>query len=226
MRILLVVVLLVSCVQAAVACEGQKGKVIFEDTFADDGGGWIFSNDVLFFKAPGAEYRLRPTANALASMTSDQTFYAGEGDYCLEIAFPQDQPGTRFAAGLTFLGSADDKAYFFALMYDDGDMGLFRSSGQGPPDVIWNVNQKANAKLSPGQFNAIEAIVKDNVITVLLNGIPVKAVRAQIPSGNLKFGIRVERVTPNEAGGGAAFPVKSFKVTEARKLASDTKTSP
>jgi hypothetical protein len=224
MRILLVAILLVSCVQAAVACEGQTGKVIFEDTFADDSGGWIFSNDGLVFKAPGAEYRIRPKPGVFTDQIANQTFYAGEGDYCLEIAFPQNQPDREFLAGVFFLLSADGSTYFFAGLDKAGILGLSRHSGQRPPFLLWVVDQKANAKLGPGQFNAIEAIVKDNVITVLLNGIPVKAVRAQIPSGNLKFGIRIEAVSNETVGG--AFPVKSFKVTEARKLASDAKTNP
>ena len=37
MRIFLVGALIGLWVSTAVACEGQKGKVIFEDTFADDG---------------------------------------------------------------------------------------------------------------------------------------------------------------------------------------------
>jgi hypothetical protein len=225
MRIFLVGALIGLWVSTAVACEGQKGKVIFEDTFADDAGGWMFSNDGLAFKAPGAEYRMRPTPQGLATQIANQTFHANEGDYCLEIAFPQDQPDrTFFGVGLLFLLSADDQSYFAVLMSNHGGMVFCRRSVEGECVSLWIADQKADAKLGPGQFNAIEAVVKDNLITVLLNGVPVKAVRAQIPSGSLKFGIRIE-ASANETLG-AAFPVKSFKVTEARKLAPDTKTSP
>jgi hypothetical protein len=63
--------------------------------------------------------------------------------------------------------------------------------------------------------SATEAIVKDNVITVLLNGTLVKTVRVQIPAGNVMFGIHAEAGT--NATNVRAFPVKSFKVTESRK---------
>ena len=222
MRFLLIGALIGLWASAAQACEGQKGKVIFEDTFADDGGGWIFGG-VLVFKAPGAEMRLSPSPEDSAKHVSNQTFSAGEGDYCLEIAFPHDQPDRHFAVGLKFLVSADGQTYFTAILSSHGTVGLVRHSAE-EQRAVWSLDRFASAKLGPGQFNAIEAIVKDNVITVVLNGVPVKSVRAQIPAGALKFGIDAEAVANETVG--ATFPVKSFKVTEARKLASDAKTSP
>ena len=224
MRIFLVGALIGLWASAAVACEGQKGKVIFEDTFADDAGGWAFSNPGLVFKAPGAEITIPPKFTGFAQQLANQTFSAGEGDYCLEIAFPQNQRDKQFLVGLFFLSSADGLTYFVAELTKDGVVALFRHSADGSGVKLWSADQKANAKLGLGQFNALEAIVKDNVITVVLNGVPVKSVRAQIPAGDLKFGIDAEAVANETVG--AAFPVKSFKVTEARKLASDAKTSP
>jgi hypothetical protein len=207
MRIFLVGALIGLWASAAIACEGQKGKVIFEDTFADDAGGWAFSNPGLVFKAPGAEITIPPKFTGFAQQLANQTFSAGEGDYCLEIAFPQNQRDKQFLVGLFFLSSADGLTYFFAELNKDGVVGLFRHSGDGAGVKLWSADQKANAKLGPGQFNALEAIV-----------------RAQVTSGNLKFGIRAEGATDETSD--AAFPVKSFKVTEARKLAPDAKTGP
>ena len=55
LRILFGVAALALCTPAAFACDGQTGKVIYEDKFTDDSGGWIFGADNgLVLKAPGA----------------------------------------------------------------------------------------------------------------------------------------------------------------------------
>ena len=187
----------------------MKGKVIFEDTFADDAGGWLFDGIFLIFKAPGADVEVKQNS-AIAIL--NQTFNASGGDYCVEIAFPVDQAVKGFSADLKLLNS-DRANYFSASLYNDGTVAFYRHVASGFT-TLWSVDQKANAKLGPGEFNSIEAIVKGNLISVVLNGKAVKAVRAQIPAGDLQFGFQVGSGV--DAKDPSAFALKSFKVTEAQ----------
>ncbi len=47
-----IIVLQVLLCGSAIACEGQVGKVIYEDTFADDTGGWDFTPPAATVKPP------------------------------------------------------------------------------------------------------------------------------------------------------------------------------
>jgi hypothetical protein len=53
LRVFFGVAALALCTPASFACDGQTGKVIFEDKFADDAGGWAFG-EIFVLKAPGA----------------------------------------------------------------------------------------------------------------------------------------------------------------------------
>ena len=59
LRIFFGAMALALCTPAAFACDGQTGKVIFEDKFTDDTGGWLFGvSNVLVLQAPGATLTL------------------------------------------------------------------------------------------------------------------------------------------------------------------------
>ncbi len=45
LRILFGAAALALFVPVVFACDGQTGKVIFEDNFTDDSGGWLFGQD-------------------------------------------------------------------------------------------------------------------------------------------------------------------------------------
>jgi hypothetical protein len=50
------------CAPAAFACEGQTGKVIFEDKFTDDSGGWALSAPDTEIKDGSLLLRPKPVA--------------------------------------------------------------------------------------------------------------------------------------------------------------------
>jgi hypothetical protein len=53
--------------QGAFACDGQTGKVIFEDKFSDDSEGWLFSEDYnLVFKRPEPRLRLKQSIRTVS----------------------------------------------------------------------------------------------------------------------------------------------------------------
>ena len=66
---------------SAYACEGQPGKVIFEDKFTDDSGGWQFSPPIATVKPPVLEFALTTKRSNIA--TQNLTFHATLADFCV-----------------------------------------------------------------------------------------------------------------------------------------------
>ena len=88
LRILFGIVALALCLPSASACDGQTGKVIFEDKFTDNSGGWTFGEDSgLVLKAPGATVTLPASDRGYAKASLNQTFTATQGDFCAEMSF-------------------------------------------------------------------------------------------------------------------------------------------
>ena len=57
----------------------------------------------------------------------------------------------------------------------------------------------------------MRAIVKANTITASVNGVELKKLRAQLPEGNLKFGLYVQTGMPIPAPG-VTFQFKRYSV--------------
>lgn len=90
-RILFAAAALSLAASAASACEGQSGKVIFEDKFTDDMGGWTFgAGDGFVLKNPGANSSVPAAEGSQSRSVQNQTFTASEGDYCAEMSFPEN----------------------------------------------------------------------------------------------------------------------------------------
>jgi hypothetical protein len=211
LRVLSAIALSATCLVPATvfACDGQTGKVIFEDKFADDGGGWNFGTN-LTLKAPGAVLS-EPAGDAYGLSAQNQTFNATEGDFCVEMSFPKNAKEVTAAIGVVFLAGDTDN-YWVAEVYSDGRAGLYKGAN-GKFATVWEVPD-ATVKTDPADVNAIRAIVKGNAVTVLVNGKTIKTVRAQIPSGDFKFGFRGEYYKPSATP--VEFPVHAFKATEAK----------
>jgi hypothetical protein len=62
---------------ARAACEGQTGTTIFDDTFADDSGGW----DLATWKVQPPVIIGSLTAQFTSNSTLNATFNATDGDY-------------------------------------------------------------------------------------------------------------------------------------------------
>ena len=78
--------------------------------------------------------------------------------------------------------------------------------------TIATVPNAPGFKADPGAVNALRVTTVGGKISIWLNGQPVKAVRAQIPDGAVRFGVYAQVDKAVEAG---APPVqlKSYKVT-------------
>jgi hypothetical protein len=193
-------VLLLNSAYAA-TCEGQKGRVIFEDDFTADSTGWAYhlgsSWDAGFGKS-GLNLHIQDP-------TKSWTFWniihkATEGDFCVEAVMPK-AVGADLAAriGLLFLANNTITDFYLLLIGSEtptpsnqqrGSISLWRKDGGNRGKLgDWS---DLKIKLEPGSVIALRAVVKPNLISVLVNGTEVKTLRAQLSEGNLKnFGIYV-----------------------------------
>jgi hypothetical protein len=194
---------------SALACDGQPGSVIFEDTFADDSGGWDFQNaSEATVKAPVLLFALG-SKYSYVSM-HNLTFRATDADYCIQVILPKpiapDNPPT---IGVEFWASDYDN--FMVLQLSSlGDVSLWsRSSGKWLQ--IFSVPNAPGFKSDQGAVNALRVNTMAGKITAYLNGAQVKLIRSQVPAGNLRFGMLAEY--DKKADALPMIKVTSFKVT-------------
>src|SRR5262245_42581153 len=105
----------------ALACEGRK--ILFEDKFTDDSGGWYMNEhtrlaDSSFFMkvAPNGAFRV---LNVSFSFT--------DADICIDTAWAQGAPA-QSRVGLMFWAQ-DYANYFLLTIGDDGTFGIMRRQG-------------------------------------------------------------------------------------------------
>jgi hypothetical protein len=191
---------------SALACDGQVGKTIYEDTFADDSGGWDLTPPVSAIKPPNFVI----TFNANSSNISSQvlTFHAKEADFCVEGTVPKAlPPDNNFGLGLEFWAS-DYKNLWMALLVSDGTVSLWTMTNSAWNSIVKVPNAPGFKADGP---NALRVTTLGGKIVVSLNGQPVKTVRAQVPEGDFRFGIYGQLDKP--ADGATPILVTSYKVT-------------
>jgi hypothetical protein len=202
----------------AAGCDGQKGRVIFEDDFSDDSGGWAHGSGAGWsasFGKSGLTLRMQDPITSVRFLNI--TFAASEGDFCVEAIMPGSAEIIA-RTGLLFL--ANDNANFYALMVggdvptplndDRGAISLWRVDG-GSWGLLGTWSEP-KTKLDPGSVVVLRAEVKANLITASVNGVELKKVRIPGDGNNLKFGVYAE--TSNAAPGpGMTFQFKRYKVT-------------
>jgi len=194
----------------AVACPGQTGKIIFEDNFADDSGGWsleapwseIKNDSLILHPAP-------PGKDDKETDTINRTFSAGDGDYCEEFVLPKAPPDNIVWAGVLFWRTDKDHQYYFSVD-TNGDVSLERQA-EGDWIEIYSNSKHPAVKLEPNAVNALRVVAKDGELTLFINGSQVKVIRVQKPAGELTFGLgsSVDKATDADP----AVQIKSFKVT-------------
>ena len=193
----------------AFACEGQTGKVIFEDTFDDDSGGWGVGSSLLVVKPP--EFVISPDATHSDVTTHNLTFHTTDGDYCMEFYAPQSVAADNtMGAGLDFWAT-DYVNRMSWTVFSNGNVGLY-SQVAGKWTTIFNTPNVASFKAAPDAVNSLRVIAKAGKLTLFLNGTQVKVIRAQVPDGKLQFGF--DASLGKAADGVKPLRVKSYKVTE------------
>jgi hypothetical protein len=196
---------------SAWACDGQVGAVVFEDTFADDSGGWEQMPPENTIKPP---YFLAAPDKAATGMASlNLTFTATSGDFCLEaILPPKTAPGGGKGIGIVFYATDYDN-FMETEVGSDASIGLW-SKKAGKWNTIFKTPSSPAFKAGPGASNALRVVALDGTLTVYLNGVQVKATRTQVPTGDLRFGIMGEFLDSSTAiDGSPPIQVTSFKVT-------------
>jgi hypothetical protein len=188
----------------AASCEGQKGKVIFEDDFADDSGGWPADRVASFGKSGLTLHIQDPTE---ARFLLNQTFAAAVGDFCVEAVLPKAD--IIIKTSLVFLANDWDNLYSLDIG-SNNTVQLWRRDGGSWVKLSDMSDEKV--KPEPESVIALRAVAKANLITASVNGIEMKKLRAQLPGGNPKFGVFVQTDKPVPAPG-VTFQFKRYKVT-------------
>jgi hypothetical protein len=195
---------------AAFACDGQKGNVVFEDNFADDTGGWSF-DDYFVSKPPGA-FIQDPANNSggYASSILNNTFTAGQADYCSEMTFPKDTATVDARIGLAFFAK-DHSNYTIINAFSDGTIVLNKLVNNSWTR-LFTAKVDGVMKMGETDVNSLRVVIKNGLLTAIVNGKKIKSIKMQIPSDNLMFGFYSEYANPSATP--VQFPVHSFKVTE------------
>jgi hypothetical protein len=211
-RALIAGALLALFTSSALACQGQTGKVILEDKFADDAGGWDFdkTEEGVLFKAPGVVIALNPVETKGRRISQlNQTFNATTGDFCVEASFPPDAAALNAYIGVVFF-AVDYKNFWQAVAVADGQV-ILHKQVNGKLSEVFKTTAKNVAKTGPTDVNSVRAVVKDGTITVFLNGQKIKSVRAAFPTGELKFGFMGGY--DNAATKPTTIPIHAYKAT-------------
>jgi hypothetical protein len=194
---------------AAFACDGQIGKVIYEDTFADDSGGWDFTANEAIVKPPNFVFSLNAKDAAVTSQVL--TFHTTtDGDYCAEVILPKSiAPDNKYNFGISFW--ATDYANFWMVMLSsDGSMTLFSKLNNAWQTILSVPNTPAY-KSDPDAVNVLRVTTIGGKISLYLNGQLQKAVRAQSQDGSFRFGMYAQ--VDKGVDGTTPILVKSYKVT-------------
>lgn len=184
-------ILIAAAIQAflgygAMACDGQAGDVVFEDSFPDDSGGWDLYADTVKVTPPNLDVVL----SSATTWTSSQnlTFNATDADYCTDVILPKPPEADVLSqAGIEFWAT-DYNNYYLAEMQSDGLFGLYRRQN-GNWQTVAEVPKSPAVKTDAGAVNSLRVIAKGGKIQIMVNGTSVKTVRAQVPTGTLRFGI-------------------------------------
>jgi hypothetical protein len=211
LRILFAAASLALFTPAALACDGQTGKVIFEDNFTDDAGGWQFDQN-LVFKEPGVVVKAEPN---MFRTNLNETFTALEGDFCATGIFPENAAQGNAGVGVVFWAK-DYANWWSAVASVHGEVRLIRAVNS-QLSLVWETTTTNVVKPSPRDVNSVRVVAKSGMVTVIVNGQTVKSVRAQFPSDDLKFGFIYDS---GSATTPVLFTVLSYKVTSAAALGS------
>ena len=136
----------------ALACEGQVGKVIYEDTFTDDSGGWDMTAGVTAIKPPNLIFTLNSKTTGVGSEVL--TFHATDGDFARNSFLPKSiAPDNKFGFGIIFW-APDYNTYWMAMLSSDGSLGLYSRANNAWQTIV-NV---PNAPGFKGDADAVNAL--------------------------------------------------------------------
>ena len=191
-------------------CDDPKGKLIFEDSFTDDRGGWTADPDAKT-KISGGSYAIHVDPQYNSWQNLNGTFHASDADYCVEVVVPKAvAPDNPVWVGLAFWGT--DRDNFFEVDLSSSGKASFGRTTAGKWSLISPLTDPG-VKPDPGSVAVIRVQAAGGLIAPSINGVALKNFRAQMPSGPLKFGIFVQTDRDNP---GINVEVKKFRVTDGK----------
>jgi hypothetical protein len=187
----------------ASACEGQK--VIFEDKFQDDAGGWSI-RDSVEVKDGSFVFKLPPDD---MQSNLNVTFTVENADICSDTVWPEgEQP--LLGAGLLFWGE-DNRTYFQFGVLNSGKFWIARKhDGKWLGTIAANVDSVAINK-SPGAANTLRIKTDGDSASFYVNGTKVRDLRGQAPKGGWRFGLSADNFDKQKE---AKVIFKTVKVTD------------
>lgn len=181
----IVSLLLWTPVATAFACEG---KPIFQDQFQDDTGGWYMDAGA---RVENGNFILQVAAISTAK-TLNATFSVKDADICTEVVWATGNI-SRHKAGLMFW--ADDYTNFYLLLIvGDGSVAIFRQLN-GRWLTISNNTVNPAVRTNPGDVNRLRARVVGNLVSLWVNDVKIRDLRAQAPA-EWQFGLYGESDEP------------------------------
>jgi hypothetical protein len=179
---LAVVGLLVAASAPASACDG--GKIIFEDKFDDDAGGWSLKNTI---EVKDGSFIFKLPADDMQS-NLNVTFTVQDADICADAVWPEGGDLPVLGAGLLFWGE-DNRTYYQFGILNNGRYWIARKQdGAWLGTIAANIDSPAINR-SPGAVNTLRVDAKGNTLTFYINGTKVRELRGQSPAGGWRFGL-------------------------------------
>jgi hypothetical protein len=197
---------------AAAACEGQVGKVVFEDNFADDSGGWGLAKNYVELKNNTLVMRpnLGAKDNSSLMFSWVPAFSVSDGDYCAEFILPPAPAAdNNVAAGMIFWLKDNNNIHSFTIVTNKS-VGLYRLI-DGKWSTLYTEQNNASVKTEKNSVNSLRIVAKEGKLTLFINGVLFKAIRAQMPEGVSHFGFWMQVDKSTDADTRVVF--KNFKVT-------------
>ena len=206
--LLVATVLQLGLVATAMACEGQVGKVIFEDTFEDDSGGWDLTPPQTTIVPPA--FLFLPDTKVDHLSAQNLTFHTSDGDYCMDVVLPRPlTPDVTMSIGLEFW--AVDYSQYMMLQFGNSGTLTLQSFANKQWTQIFTLPAVPAFKAEPEAVNELRVTALAGKLTIYLNGTKQKTIRVQMPEGNLRFGIYGQFDTKVDAS--PAIRVTHYKVT-------------
>jgi len=174
--------LLVAASGHAHACDG--GKIIFEDKFDDDAGGWSIKNSM---EVKGGSFIFKLPADDMQS-NLNVTFTVKDADICADAVWPEGGDVPVLGAGLLFWGENNRTYYQFGILNNGRYWIARKQDGAWLGTIAANIDSPA-INTSPGAANTLRVDAKGNTLAFYINGTKVRELRGQAPSGGWRFGL-------------------------------------
>jgi hypothetical protein len=166
----------------AMACNGSK--VVFDDKFQDDAGGWALK-DTIEVKDGTFTFKLPPDD---MQSNLNVTFSVNDADICADAVWPDDADQPVLGAGLLFWGENNRTYYQFGILNNGRYWIARKQDGTWSGTIAANIDSPA-IKTAPGSVNTLRVDAKGNTLAFYINGTKVRELRGQAPSGSWRFGL-------------------------------------